>query len=55
MSFIFNDLNNKNIIITGGLGFLATQFVQAFQKYQCNIILIDIKNSKKTKKKRELL
>jgi len=47
----FNDLNKKNIIITGGLGFLATQFVEAFLKYNCNIILIDIKNVKKNKKK----
>ena len=27
---MFNDLKKKNIIITGGLGFLGTQIVNAF-------------------------
>ena len=50
MSTMFKDLNNKNIIITGGLGFLASQFTEALIDNKCNVILIDIKNIKKKKK-----
>ena len=46
---MFKDLNNKNIIITGGLGFLASQFTEALIDNKCNVILIDIKNIKKKK------
>ena len=55
MSTMFKDLNNKNIIITGGLGFLASQFTEALIDKKCNVILIDIKNIKKKKKIKKLI
>lgn len=48
MNIIFPDLKNKTIIITGGLGFLASQFIKAFEHNSSNIIIIDNKISKKT-------
>ena len=51
---MFSDLNNKNIIITGGLGFLANQFTEALIKYKCNVILVDIKNTKKKNNSKNL-
>jgi NAD(P)-dependent dehydrogenase (short-subunit alcohol dehydrogenase family) len=47
MSTMFKDLSNKNIIVTGGLGFLASQFTEALIECNCNVILVDIKNIKK--------
>ena len=44
---MFKDLSNKNIIVTGGLGFLASQFTEALIECNCNVILVDIKNIKK--------
>jgi NAD(P)-dependent dehydrogenase (short-subunit alcohol dehydrogenase family) len=47
MKILYPDLKNKTIVITGGLGFLASQFIKAFQQNSCNIIIIDNKNSNK--------
>jgi nucleoside-diphosphate-sugar epimerase len=40
---MFSDLKNKNVIITGGSGFLGSQITEAFLKEQSNVIIIDIK------------
>jgi len=40
---MFNDLKNKNVIITGGLGFLGKQIIQAFSEQGSNIIILDNK------------
>ena len=47
-SYSFN-LNKKNILITGGSGFLGTKIVDAFLTEESNVFVIDIK--KTTKKK----
>ena len=39
---MFNDLKKKTVIITGGSGFLGSQFVEAFQNKNSNIIILDI-------------
>ena len=41
------NLNNKNIIITGGNGFLGSQIVDALQNEGANVYVIDIKKPKK--------
>ena len=41
------NLKNKNIIITGGNGFLGSQITDALLKEQANVFVIDIKKSKK--------
>ena len=43
---LFN-LQNKNIIITGGNGFLGSQLVEALLNEKANVYVIDIKQSKK--------
>ena len=43
---MFKDLKNKNVIITGGLGFLGKQIINAFCEEDSNIIVLD--NKKKT-------
>lgn len=43
---LFN-LNNKNIIITGGNGFLGNQIASALIKEKANVYIIDIKKPKK--------
>ena len=46
MSLIIDDLKNKNIniVITGGLGFLGSQFfAKAFIENQSNVIVLDKK------------
>ena len=45
MNILYPDLKNKTIVITGGLGFLASQFIKAFEQNSCNIIIIDNKIS----------
>ena len=40
---MFSDLKNKNIIITGGLGFLGRQIIDAFYKQGSKIIILDNK------------
>ena len=41
------NLNNKNIIITGGLGFLGSQITNALLSEKANVYIIDIKKPKK--------
>ena len=46
--FSFN-LENKNVLITGGSGFLGSQIVEAFLREDANVFIIDLKKpSKKT-------
>ena len=47
MNTIYTDLKNKTIIITGGLGFLASQFIKAFKNNSSNVIIIDNRHSNK--------
>ena len=47
---MFEDLKNKNIIITGGLGFLGNQITNAFYKEGSNIIILDNKEKVHSKK-----
>jgi NAD(P)-dependent dehydrogenase (short-subunit alcohol dehydrogenase family) len=47
MNILYSDLKKKTIIITGGLGFLATQFTKAFEYNLCNVIILDTKNCNK--------
>ena len=51
MSLIIDDLKNKNIVITGGLGFLGSQFAKAFIENQSNVIVLDKKPKINIKKK----
>lgn len=41
------NLNNKNIVITGGSGFLGTQITEALLEEKANVYIIDIKKPKK--------
>ena len=43
---MFNDLKKKTVIITGGSGFLGSQFVKAFQSKKSNIIILDLVKKK---------
>lgn len=43
---MFNDLKKKTVIITGGNGFLGSQFVEAFKNKNSNIIILDIVKKK---------
>ena len=45
MKKTFFNLKNKNIIITGGNGFLGSQITDALLKEQANVFIIDIKKS----------
>lgn len=47
---MFKDLKNKNIIITGGLGFLGKQMINAFKEEESNIIILDKKKREYSKK-----
>jgi NAD(P)-dependent dehydrogenase (short-subunit alcohol dehydrogenase family) len=47
MNILYSDLKRKTIIITGGLGFLASQFEKAFEDNLSNVIILDTKNCKK--------
>ena len=48
---MYRDLNNKNIILTGGSGFLGRQITNSFLKNKSNIYILDIKKpSFKSKK-----
>jgi NAD(P)-dependent dehydrogenase (short-subunit alcohol dehydrogenase family) len=47
MNILYSDLKGKTIIITGGLGFLASQFTKAFKNNSSNVIILDKKNSNK--------
>ena len=46
MNNIFSDLKNKTIVITGGSGFLGSQFVEAFLQFHCNVVVLDVKKNK---------
>jgi NAD(P)-dependent dehydrogenase (short-subunit alcohol dehydrogenase family) len=47
MNILYPDLKGKTIIITGGLGFLGTQFLKAFNDNSSNVIILDKKLSNK--------
>lgn len=42
MNVKFQDLRNKNIIITGGNGFIGTQISQAFLSQGANVFVLDV-------------
>jgi UDP-glucose 4-epimerase len=39
-----NSLNNKNIIITGGFGYIGSALVDYLQHYKCNIVCVSRRN-----------
>ena len=41
------NLRNKNIIITGGNGFLGSQIIDALLNERANVYIIDIKQKNK--------
>lgn len=45
MNILYPDLKGKTIIITGGLGFLASQFIKGFKDNLSNVIILDNKTS----------
>ena len=47
MNYTFEDLKNKTIIITGGSGFLGSQFVESFLNIGSNVVNLDKKINKK--------
>ena len=47
---MFKDLKNKIVIITGGLGFLGKQIVNAYHKEGSKIIVLDRKKKITSKK-----
>ncbi len=47
MKKISLNLHNKNIIITGGNGFLGSQITKALINEKANVYVIDIKKPKK--------
>ena len=47
MKKISLNLENKNIIITGGNGFLGSQITEALLNEKANVYIIDIKEPKK--------
>ena len=49
MNSKFPDLKKKNIIITGGNGFLGMQLTNAFLSQGSNVFILDIKTSKNRK------
>ena len=44
---MYRDLKNKNIILTGGSGFLGKQITRAFKSIGSNVIILDIKKPSK--------
>ena len=40
---MYRDLKNKNVILTGGSGFLGKQIIKGFLKTNSNIFILDIK------------
>ncbi len=46
---MFKDLENKVVVITGGLGFLGKQFVDAFVDSKSNVVILDIYSKSKLK------
>jgi len=47
----FSDLKNKNVLITGGNGFLGKQITSAFLKQGSNIFILDLKKIEPKKNK----
>ena len=47
MNYTFEDLKNKTIIITGGSGFLGSQFVESFVDTGSYVVNLDKKINKK--------
>ena len=47
MNILYPDLKAKKILITGGLGFLASQFIKALEHNFCKVIILDKKKSNK--------
>ena len=47
MNKVTFNLNNKNILITGGSGFLGTQITEALLNEKANVYIIDLKKPKK--------
>jgi NAD(P)-dependent dehydrogenase (short-subunit alcohol dehydrogenase family) len=47
MTKISFNLNNKNILITGGSGFVGSQIVDGFLSEAANVFILDIKKPKK--------
>lgn len=47
VNILYTDLKNKTIVITGGLGFLATQFIKAFENNSSKVIILDNRSSNK--------
>ena len=45
MNSKFPDLKKKNIVITGGNGFLGKQLTNAFLNQGSNVFILDIKTS----------
>ena len=46
---MYRDLKNKNIILTGGSGFLGKQIIAAFKLAGSNVIILDIKKPQNIK------
>ena len=47
-------LKNKNIVITGSLGLLGTEFTDSIAEYQGNLILIDLDQDKLDKQAKNI-
>ena len=47
MKKISLNLENKNVIITGGNGFLGSQITEALLNEKSNVYIIDVKKPKK--------
>ena len=47
MKKISLNLENKNVIITGGSGFLGSQIIDALLNEKANVFIIDIQKPKK--------
>ena len=45
------NFNNKNILVTGGSGFLGSKIVKAFLEFNANVYVMDLKLNKKFKAK----
>lgn len=44
MEYNFSDLNNKNIVLSGGNGIIGTDLIEKFKEHNSNIFIIDINN-----------